>query len=141
MSLNFIGQISCVLFTVAYLVKDIIWLRAISIIGSFGFIIFNYYFPPEPIWLVIHWNTLWIAINSVQLLILIKERVFVNLTPEERGLHDSLLPTLSALEFDKILSCSKWRTVPKGEFIIKENDPLVQQLLNIAKNPDCHNQL
>ncbi|MCI5163314.1 MAG: hypothetical protein D3917_15100 [Candidatus Electrothrix sp. AX5] len=119
-----IGQFSCVLFTVAYLVKDIIWLRAISIIGSAGFIIFNYYFPPKPIWLAIHWNSIWIAINSIHFFILIKERLFVDFTQEERELHDSLLPTLSAVEFKKILSQSKWQTLRKGEFILKKDDSL-----------------
>ena len=122
--ITFIGQISCVLFTIAYLVKDIIWLRAISIIGSVGFIIFNYYFPPKPIWLAIHWNSIWVLIHSIHLFILITERFFVQFSQVERELHDSLLPTLSAAEFKKVLSCSTWRNLRKGDFILKEKDPL-----------------
>src|SRR5688572_9530230 len=69
-----IGQLSwhlaSILTMVGYLLRDILWLRFLTILSCFAGIVFNYVVPATPFWTVIWWNVLFAIINVVQIAII-----------------------------------------------------------------------
>ena len=72
------GHLASVLTMLAYLLKDILWLRLLTIFSCFAGIAFNYFVPATPLWTVMYWNVLFAIINIVQIAIIIKERAGVH---------------------------------------------------------------
>ena len=68
------GHLASILTMAAYLLKDILWLRLLTILSCFAGIAFNYFVPATPLYSVIYWNMLFAVINIVQIAIIIKER-------------------------------------------------------------------
>ena len=61
------GHTTYVLIAGSSLVKDMLWLRVLLIVASLSSIVFNYTVPATPLWLVIHWNVVFVAIHVVRL--------------------------------------------------------------------------
>ena len=53
---TFVGHLAFGLIAFSYLVKDIMYLRMLSIVASLFGMFFNYTVPAEPLWLPIGWN-------------------------------------------------------------------------------------
>src|SRR5499433_3027593 len=89
------GHLASVLTMIAYLLKDILWLRLLTILSCFAGIAFVYFVPATPLWTVIYWNILFAVINMVQIAIIIKERSGVHFTEEEKELHETLFKSFA----------------------------------------------
>ncbi|HMP08038.1 MAG TPA: hypothetical protein PJ982_16945, partial [Lacipirellulaceae bacterium] len=62
-----------VLYLVAYSVRDMLWLRIITVIATLCLMPY-YYFRDEPLYAPIAWCTLFTLVNLVQIAILILEK-------------------------------------------------------------------
>jgi len=122
-------HLASILTLLAYLVRDILWLRALTICASVAGIIFNYYVPATPLWAVIYWNIVFIAINAVQIGIIIKERRSVHFSEEEKELYETLFQNFAPFEFMKLLRLGKWLEAKKGETLTVEAEPLDNVML------------
>ena len=69
---DFFAHAASILTGIAYLIKDILWLRLLTIVACIAGIIYNYSVPQIPLWVVIYWNLLFLAINVVQIAIIMK---------------------------------------------------------------------
>lgn len=118
------GHLASVLTMVAYLLKDILWLRLLTILSCFAGIAFNYFVPTTPLWTVIYWNVLFAIINIVQIGIIIKERAGVHFTEEEKELHETLFKNFAPFEFMKLMRVGQWREAQVGEVLAVEQKPL-----------------
>jgi hypothetical protein len=118
-----------VLTAIAYLVKDILWLRLLTVLACIAGIIFNYFFPPTPLWVVIHWNLLFLAINLVQIGIIIKERSEVSFTEEEKELYETLFQNFAPFEFMKLLRVGRWLEARKDQVLAVEKKSLDDVML------------
>src|SRR6266436_9645334 len=83
------GHLASILTMAAYLLKDILWLRLLTILSCFAGIAFNYFVPATTLWTIIYWNVLFAAINIVQCAIIIRERSGIQFTDEEKELHET----------------------------------------------------
>ncbi len=113
-----------VLTLFAYLVKEILWLRFLTILACIAGIIFNYFVPATPLWAVIWWNVVFIIINVIQIMIIFKERSNVTFTEEERELYETLFKDFAPFEFMKLLRIGAWRVARKGQALTIEAQPL-----------------
>lgn len=68
--LDIAGHLAFALIAFSFLVRDILWLRALSIAASLA----SYLAPSNPLWIVIRWNVVFIGLNLVQIAILFRER-------------------------------------------------------------------
>lgn len=118
------GHLASVLTMVAYLLKDILWLRLLTILSCFAGIAFNYFVPATPLWTVIGWNILFAVINIVQVAIIIKERSGVHFSDEEKELHETLFKNFAPFEFMKLMRIGKWREAQPGDVLAVEQKPL-----------------
>lgn len=123
------GHLASILTMVAYIVKDIFWLRFLAILSSLATIAFNYLVPATPLWTVIYWNLLFIAINTVQIAIIIRERAGVHFTDEEKELYDTLFKTFAPFEFMKLMRIAAWSDANKGDVLAVEHKPLENIML------------
>jgi len=118
------GHLASILTMAAYLLKDILWLRLLTILSCFAGIAFNYFVPATPLWSVIYWNILFALINIVQIAIIIKERTGIHFTEEEKELHDTLFKNFAPFEFMKLMRIGKWLEAKQGEILAAEKQSL-----------------
>lgn len=118
------GHLASVLTMVAYLLKDILWLRLLTILSCFAGMAFNYFVPATPLWTVIYWNVLFAVINIVQIAIIIKERAGVHFSEEEKELHETLFKNFAPFEFMKLMRVGQWREAQPGEVLAVDQKPL-----------------
>src|SRR3989475_850514 len=123
------GHLASVLTVVAYLLKDILWLRLLTILSCFAGIAFNYFVPATPLWTIIYWNVLFAIINVVQVAIIIKQRSSVHFTEEEKELHDTLFKNFAPFEFMKLMRVGKWLEAKQGEILATEQRPIDRIML------------
>lgn len=123
------GHLASVLTMVAYLLKDILWLRFLTILSCFAGMFFNYFVPATPLWTVICWNVLFAIINIVQIAIIIKERAGVRFTDEEKELHETLFKNFAPFEFMKLMRIGQWLQAKPGQVMASENQPIESVML------------
>lgn len=107
-----------VLYLASYSVRDILWLRALTVVAGATLMPF-YYFQPEPLMVPIYWNCLFLAVNGYQIYRLLLERRPVKLAEEEQRLYQMAFRTLTPREFVKLLALASWRDVTAGTTIIE----------------------
>jgi hypothetical protein len=86
-----------VLYLASYSVRDILWLRILTVVAAFLLIPY-YLFQPVPLTAAIWWNTVFIAINGYWIVRLIIDRRPVHFTAEETRLRQLAFPSLTPRE-------------------------------------------
>src|SRR6202048_3194991 len=123
------GHVASILTMAAYLLKDILWLRLLTILSCFAGIAFNFIVPATPLWTIIYWNLLFALINVAQVAIIIKQRSSVHFTEEEKELHDTLFKNFAPFEFMKLMRLGKWLEAKQGEILATEQKPINSVML------------
>jgi hypothetical protein len=130
-SMDVMLHIANVLFLLAYLVRDILWLRIITVIATASLIPYYFCCAVSPLYGPILWNSLFISVNLVQIVLLILEKRPVFLSDKEMQLYRTVFSALKPREFTKLLSLAEWRTAKPGEVLLEQDQP-VQALLLIS---------
>lgn len=94
-NIEFYGHATYVLLAISYMVRDIFWLRLISIPASICSILFNYFAPAEPLWLIINWNLVFLALNAVQLWLIYRDGRSLKISHELAEFASLVSPRLS----------------------------------------------
>lgn len=81
MWIELVGHTTYLLLALSYLVRDIVWLRVISIPASLCSIAFCYWRTDQPVWLIIYWNIAFLAVNVYQLGVIHIRAVRLGKTP------------------------------------------------------------
>lgn len=136
------GHLASILTMAAYLLKDILWLRTLTILSCFAGIAFNFFVPATPLWTVIYWNILFALINIVQVAIIIKQRSGVHFTEEEKELHDTLFKNFAPFEFMKLMRVGKWLEAKQGQILATEEKPIdsIMLIYNGLVGVETHGQ-
>jgi hypothetical protein len=122
-------NVASILTMVAYLLRDILWLRFLTILSCFAGIVFGYLVRGGPLWTYIAWNLVFATINIVQIAILIRERSGVRFTEEEKELHETLFKKFAPFEFMKLMRIAEWRQAAPGEIITTEGQQLDEVMM------------
>ena len=113
--INYLVHVANVLFLASYLVRDILWLRLLTIV-AIGTLI-PYYIANELVAPVI-WNGVFIGINVVQIYSLLLERAPVKLDAREERMHQRVFRTLRPREFLRLCRVGEWRTAKPGDEVV-----------------------
>jgi len=91
------------------------------ILGSI-FEIFYFYFYnfPKPDWNPILCDIVWILVNTIQLGILVSERINLKLTDEEDKVFKNTFPNLTRIEFKKLIRIAKWADTKSNTTLVEE---------------------
>jgi hypothetical protein len=121
-------HIANALYLCSYLVRDILWLRVLSVFGGL-FLLGYYLWMPSPVWAAITWNVLFAAINLWQIRLLLLERRPVMLRPDELLLYQLAFRRLTEREFAKLLAIGHWKEVPAGERLVQRGEAFDQLIV------------
>jgi hypothetical protein len=122
MHLNALDNMANLIFIGAYLVKDILWLRLLSILGSLVVIPF-YLLQSEPLWTPMIWSCVFISIHATRAWGIVKERRPIAFTGDERLLYDKTFSTLSPQQFKSLLAIGEWQDLERGHVLHSTGDP------------------
>ena len=118
------GHLAFGLIAFSFLVKDIFWLRLLSIAASLFSVFYNYTIPVEPMWLAITWNFIFIAVNLYHIAVILYEKREVKMDDKNQELYDTLFSEMTPVEYLKISRAANWETVKAGERIITQGMPV-----------------
>ena len=110
------------LFLIAYMVRDILWLRILTVIATFCLI--PYYFTrPEPMMVPIYWSLVFAALNVYWIVRLLLERAPMKLNADEQRLCELVFRTMSPREMITLLKLATWEHAEIGECFVERHKP------------------
>ena len=118
------GHLAFGLIAFSFLVKDIFWLRILSILASLFSVFYNYTIPTEPMWLAINWNFIFVGVNLYHIGIILYEKREVRMDEKDEELYQTLFKEMSPVEYLKISRAAKWETLKPGKRIITQGMPV-----------------
>ena len=108
-------------YVAAYLVKDILWLRLLSIIGSL--VVIPYYLlQSEPLWTPVFWAFVFVSINLFRAGQIFLDRRPAKLTVDETALYNQAFGSLSTRQFRKLSAAGIWRDLDVGQKLQTDGD-------------------
>jgi hypothetical protein len=119
-----------VLYLLSYLVKDILWLRLLTVVAGILLITWGAV-QPVPLWTSIGWNVLFLAINLYQSWRLVLERRPVRLSDRESRLYRRVFRSLTPREFVRLVGLGRWEEASADTRIVERARPL-DRLMVIA---------
>ena len=109
------------LYLFSYSVRDILWLRILTVIGSLCLLPY-YYLQPEPLMVPIYWNLVFAAINLYWIARLLFERRPVKLDPDEQRLYQLAFRTLTPREAFNLFKLGAWKSPASGARLVKQGE-------------------
>ena len=126
---NIAGHLAFGLIAFSFLVKDILWLRVVSILASLFSVFYNYVITANPMWLAINWNIVFVVVNLYHIAVIIYEKRPIKMAPKDKELYETLFKDLSPVEYLKISKVAEWRSFKSGETIIRQNHLVTDLIL------------
>lgn len=124
-----------VLYLFAFMVRDILWLRILTIVAA-ACLIPYFYFRPEPLMTPIYWNLVFTALNIYWICRLLLERLPVKLSADEQRLCELVFRTITPREMIKLLKLATWENAEAGECFVERDKPL-DRLMVIYSGKVC----
>lgn len=118
-----------VLTGVAFLLRDILWLRLLAIAANLAVGLAAYRAGMDPHWIVVAWAAAFVAINLGHSLWLIHERYLQRLSDEERRLYDSCFQALDRVAVRKLLRRGQWGDFAEQACLVRQGVHLERLLL------------
>ena len=123
------GHLAFGLIAFSFLVKDILYLRILSILASLFSVLYNFYIPVEPMWLAINWNIIFVLVNIYHIAVIIYEKRPVKMSTKEKELYETMFRGLSPVEFLKITKIAQWKKFKSPLPIIQQGKPVNDLIL------------
>jgi len=114
---DYLVNLSSILTLISFTVQSILALRFLAIGAQLMFIPYCLLQSP-PLWTPAIWNILFLAVNVVNVILLLLARRPVVFSPDEEQLYNLAFKNLSPREFLKLLSLGEWREGEAGETLI-----------------------
>lgn len=127
--LDIAGHLAFALIALSFLVRDILWLRALSISASVASISYTYFAPGQPLWLIIGWNGVFIGLNLIQIAILFRERRGVTFTDEEKELYQTSFSRFAPVEFMRLIRVATWKNAEAGTVLMTAGEEAAEVML------------
>ena len=124
-----------VLYLFAFMVRDILWLRILTVVAA-SCLVPYFYFRPEPLLAPIYWNLTFTALNIFWIVRLLLERRPVELSEEEQRLCELVFRTMTPREMIKILKLASWQNAVAGECLVERGKPL-DRLMVVYSGKAC----
>jgi CRP-like cAMP-binding protein len=128
LSASTIIHIANILYLLSYSVKDMLWLRCLTVVAALCLLPY-YYFQPVPLTAAIAWNLLFIGINVIQIVILLRERRPVILTADQQRLYQLAFQSLTPREFLNLLKLACWEEAADGQLIVRKGEDIDRMMV------------
>ncbi|CUK13162.1 bacteriocin-type transport-associated protein [Ruegeria denitrificans] len=121
--LDILVNVANIFYLISYSVRDIFWLRVLSVIGAMILLPY-YYLQPAPLWAPIGWNLFFTGINIFWIVRLLLERRPVPFTDAERHLYEIALRNFSERDAYNLLRMGVAKSVPAGSSLLTQGSPV-----------------
>src|SRR6201985_2634579 len=128
-------HVANVLYLFAFMVRDILWLRFLTVIAAICLIPY-YYFRPDPMMVPIYWNLVFMILNIYWIVRLLFERRPMRLNADEQKLCELVFRTMSPREMIQLLKLATWESAETGARFAERNKPL-DRLMVIYSGRAC----
>ncbi|MCE8022413.1 cyclic nucleotide-binding domain-containing protein [Halomonas sp. MCCC 1A11036] len=125
------------LFCLAYIVRDMAYLRAITILAALSTLPY-FYFLESPLYSAIGWQLAFIVINAVNLTVLLMSRRPVSLDDDQRWLHQHTFRILSPREMLRVLRPARRQRCPAHVALIEQGQSLDKLILLLDGEAEVH---
>ncbi len=122
-------HLSYLLLVIGSLVRTILPLRVLIIFSCIAGLLSGFFTDYDAMMI---WEAGFLAVNVVQVGIILHERNTINLTPEERELHAKKFSGLQLVDFHKLVRIGSWVTAEPGVHLTTQGSP-VSRILLIAE--------
>ena len=126
------GHLAFGLIAFSFIVKDILYLRLVSILASLFSVFYNWVIPVEPMWIPIGWNFVFVALNLYHIAIIVYEKRPVHMSPKHKELYETMFKNMTPVEFLKITKIADWVHFKSGELITQKGHAV--STLNLIYN-------
>ena len=124
MNVEWLIHLANLLFLASYAVRDILWLRVLTVLASMPLLLFFVVGGPSPQWASIAWNLVFLGINVWRVARLLAERAPVVLPADEALLHDVLVPSLLPRQVLALTALARTVQRAPGERLVHASQPL-----------------
>ena len=124
-----LGHLSFILLATSFLLRDILHLRLVAIVAATSNAVFSYYGLASPNLIVVFWQAVFVAINTVWSISLIRQRRGISFTDEERELYGTIFRAFPPLEFMKLMRIARWEVAKDGETLVHSDAELDDVML------------
>ena len=114
------GHLAFGLIAFSFLVKDILYLRLLSILASLFSVFYNWVIPVEPMWIPIGWNFVFVALNLYHIAVIMYEKRPVDMSPKHKELYQTMFKNMTPVEFLKITKIADWVQFKSKELITQK---------------------
>lgn len=123
-------HIAYALIMFSFMVKDIIWLRCLSIAAS-STLIGNSLMKTGSSWTdaIVLWNLLFMSINVVHVSMIVFGERRVRFSEDEEELYETMFANFTKLEFQRVLRLSLWINAKPGDQLATEGEHLSDVML------------
>ena len=107
--MEFMIHIANGLYMLSYLMRDVLWLRVLTVLAA-SCLLPYLYFRPDPLFAAIYWNLIFTSLNIYWICRLLLERRPVRLTYDQQRLSQLAFQTLTPREMWRQIA---WRTASR----------------------------
>jgi len=118
-ALELLGHSANGLKLLAFIVRDILTLRWISVMGYAMWIAYLLT-QTAVLWIAILWSFLFILVNLFRIYLIYKENRGVSFSEEEKDLFLTVFQNFTPVEFMRLIKQATWVDFDKGEKLIDE---------------------
>ncbi len=115
------GHVAYVVIGISYLLTSIFWLRIAAVVGL-ALEILYFVVSGSGLWTSIFWDSIFILINVVMLAALIRDRLSLRLTANQKTFLAPLMKEHDKAQIAQLLRTGGWRTLSAGETITREGE-------------------
>ena len=127
--IHLVGNLAFILVACSFMVKDILWLRLLSVTASLFSIAYNANVAASALWVPIYWNLFFISLNFFHITKIIFGNRKLKLSDIELELYKIAFSELNLMEFSKLIQLGSWRDAEPGVVLIQENQVMDELLL------------
>jgi hypothetical protein len=117
-SIDLLGNIAFILIACSFLVKDILWLRLLSVSASLCSITYNFYAKDTPLWVPIRWNLFFMSLNFYHIIKIIYGKRSIHLSKKEEELYQMSFSQLNLTEYAKLIKIAEWKIISASSEIV-----------------------
>lgn len=116
------------LYLISYAVRDILWLRVITVLAGIT-LIASFLVDPHPPWPAITWNLVFLVINLVRIHLLMRERRPIPLSADQQHVANLVFRTLRPRELVRLLDAGRFVDLSTDTQIVRKGESLDRLLL------------
>ena len=110
-----------ILSCIAYLVRDMLYLRALTILACLSVIPY-FLIQDEPLYTPVFWQSTFIAINLFNLAVLLHRMRPIQLSEREQRLHLMVFNIMKPIDMLELVKVGEWRHAKPGDLIVEQGE-------------------